>query len=100
MTNDEAMDLLIEQGAKMVAARVRGYDAQVELTRAGADWGEAALELAEALGEDGPEVSADVQYECFLEACLLAGVYHEHPALEEERQTFELMRQAASSELN
>lgn len=99
MTNDEAKTLLIEQGTKMVDARVRGYVAEEDLSRAGADWGRAALDLAEALGLD-TDVSPEEQYECFVLACQLAGVNPDHPALEEERLTFEVMRSRSNAELN
>lgn len=91
MTNDEAKTLLIEQGAKMVDARVRGYEAETWLERAAREWRDAATELAEALN-DCPDVPAADQYECFVTACQLAGVDPEHPALEDERESFKAMQ--------
>jgi hypothetical protein len=99
MTNDEAKTLLDEQGAKMVDARVRGYQAETALEQALVDWGAAATELAEALGLD-TDVSPDEQYECFVTACELAGVDPEHPALAEERETFRVMQQSGAAGLN
>lgn len=101
MTKDEAKTLLIEQGAKMVVARADGYRAEYEVTQAAEHWGEAAVVLAEAINQEGwPDLSADEQWECFVFGCQVAGVSPDHPALEEERQTFELMKQANAAGLN
>lgn len=90
-TAEETKTLLIEQGAKMVDARIRGFEAEVALVKAGTDWSAAATDLAKALG-NVIDISADDQYECFVTACQLSDVDPEHPALQEERDAFKAMK--------
>jgi hypothetical protein len=107
MTKDETKVLLVEVGQRLCDARMRGYNAEVEIMHAQADlrqatddWLMAAEELVERGGEEVAELTADEQLDCFLEACAAAGVDPDHEVFADERQTFELMRAQDNAELN
>lgn len=107
MTKDETKDILIEVGAKMLDARIRGFDAEcnidvanTDLRTAAGDWSAAAEELIERTGDTLTDLSPDEQLECFEQSCALLGADPNHPAFNEERATFALMRNRAGAELN
>lgn len=82
MTHDEARVLLVEQGAKVLAAQFKLWEAKQELSE--------ALQPLIPLEESGliSEFTVDEQEDCFHQSCALIGKPPQHPSFARQRDVF------------
>lgn len=81
------MDLLVEQGTIMVAARYAMHEAHQIVREAKQVWIEAVEELTPWAGELNA-IAPAVQFAAFKESCRRAGYDWRDPAYEDERRRF------------
>jgi hypothetical protein len=96
MTDQDVRALLVEQGAKLLAARVRVTSYLKWASAARKEWAAAAAPI---LKEPRiADISIDEQIQCFRESAVLAGLDPDGPELRPEREQFEYMQMSEGEE--